>query len=78
MENLRLYIINSMAVGFSLANINMMLSTLVLIASLIWTILQIVQYFSQTQDLHLIHLFQEMHTVITMLMAVHTFVWHLR
>jgi hypothetical protein len=41
MENLRLYIINSMAVGFSLANINMMLSTLVLIASLIWTILQI-------------------------------------
>tara|TARA_A100000171_G_scaffold40182_1_gene40276 strand:+ start:1518 stop:1658 length:141 start_codon:yes stop_codon:yes gene_type:complete len=41
MENLRLYIINSMAVGFSLANINMMLSTLVLIASLIWTVLQI-------------------------------------
>jgi hypothetical protein len=41
MENLRLYIINTMAVGFSLANINMMLSTLVLIASLIWTVLQI-------------------------------------
>lgn len=41
MENLRLYIINTLAVGFSLANINMMLSTLVLIASLIWTILQI-------------------------------------
>tara|TARA_R100000278_G_scaffold40193_3_gene35410 strand:+ start:2411 stop:2551 length:141 start_codon:yes stop_codon:yes gene_type:complete len=41
MENLRLYIINSMAVGFSLANINMMLSTLVLIASLIWTVIQI-------------------------------------
>jgi hypothetical protein len=41
MENLRLYIINSMAVGFSLANINMVLSTLVLIASLIWTVLQI-------------------------------------
>lgn len=41
MENLRLYIINTMAVGFSLANINMVLSTLVLIASLIWTVLQI-------------------------------------
>jgi len=41
MENLRLYIINSMAVGFSLANINMVLSTLVLIASLIWTVIQI-------------------------------------
>tara|TARA_R100000995_G_C3361130_1_gene67467 strand:+ start:165 stop:305 length:141 start_codon:yes stop_codon:yes gene_type:complete len=41
MENLRLYFINSMAVGFSLININMILSTLVLIASLIWTIIQI-------------------------------------
>ena len=34
MENLRLYFINSLAVGFSLVNINMILSTLVLIASL--------------------------------------------
>tara|TARA_R100001015_G_C4609020_1_gene164281 strand:+ start:105 stop:245 length:141 start_codon:yes stop_codon:yes gene_type:complete len=41
MENIRLYFINSMAVGFSLININMILSTLVLIASLIWTIIQI-------------------------------------
>jgi len=41
MENLRLYIINTMAVGFSLVNINMVLSTFVLIASLIWTIIQI-------------------------------------
>tara|TARA_E500000178_G_scaffold271720_1_gene269782 strand:- start:1046 stop:1189 length:144 start_codon:yes stop_codon:yes gene_type:complete len=41
MENVRLYFINSMAVGFSLVNINMILSTLVLIASLVWTIIQI-------------------------------------
>ena len=41
MENLRLYFINSLAVGFSLVNINMILSTLVLIASLVWTIIQI-------------------------------------
>lgn len=41
MEQLRIYIVNGLAVGFSLANINMVLSTLVLIASLIWTIIQI-------------------------------------
>jgi len=41
MEQLRIYIVNGLAVGFSLANINMILSTLVLIASLIWTIIQI-------------------------------------
>jgi hypothetical protein len=41
MENIRLWFINSMAVGFSLVNINMILSTLVLIASLVWTIIQI-------------------------------------
>ena len=40
-ENLRLWLINVGAVGFSLVNINMILSTLVLIASLIWTIIQI-------------------------------------
>ena len=41
MEQLRIYIVNGLAVGFSLANINMILSTLVLIASLILTIIQI-------------------------------------
>jgi hypothetical protein len=41
MENVRLWLVNSAAVGFSLVNINMILSTLVLIASLIWTVLQI-------------------------------------
>jgi hypothetical protein len=41
MENLRLWLINGTAVGFSLVNINMILSTLVLIATLVWTILQI-------------------------------------
>tara|TARA_R110002020_G_scaffold397298_1_gene607419 strand:- start:396 stop:536 length:141 start_codon:yes stop_codon:yes gene_type:complete len=41
MENIRLWAVNSMAVGFSLVNVNMILSTLVLIASLIWTIIQI-------------------------------------
>lgn len=41
MEQLRIYIVNGLAVGFSLANINMILSTLVLIASLIWTVIQI-------------------------------------
>tara|TARA_R100000734_G_C3293911_1_gene85332 strand:+ start:33 stop:179 length:147 start_codon:yes stop_codon:yes gene_type:complete len=40
-ENLRLWLINMGAVGFSLVNINMVLSTLVLIASLIWTVIQI-------------------------------------
>lgn len=40
-ENLRLWLINVGAVGFSLVNINMILSTLVLIASLIWTVIQI-------------------------------------
>jgi len=41
MENIRLWLINGTAVGFSLVNINMILSTLVLIATLVWTILQI-------------------------------------
>lgn len=41
MENIRLWVINSLVVGFSLVNINMILSTLVLIASLVWTIIQI-------------------------------------
>jgi len=41
MEQIRLWIVNTAAIGFSLANINMVLSTLVLIASLIWTIIQI-------------------------------------
>lgn len=41
MENIRLWAVNSMAVGFSLVNINMILSTLVLIASLVWTVIQI-------------------------------------
>ena len=41
MENLRLWFINTAAVGFSLVNINMILSTLVLIATLVWTVLQI-------------------------------------
>ena len=40
-NNIRLWLVNSMAVGFSLVNINMILSTLVLIASLVWTIIQI-------------------------------------
>lgn len=40
-ENLRLWLVNMGAVGFSLVNINMILSTLVLIASLVWTLLQI-------------------------------------
>lgn len=41
MENLRLWVVNTIAVGFSLVNINMILSTLVLLASLVWTIIQI-------------------------------------
>jgi len=41
MENIRLWFINSAAVGFSLANINMVLSTVVLIATLVWTVIQI-------------------------------------
>ena len=41
MENVRLWLINSLAVGFSLANINMVLSTIVLLATLVWTVLQI-------------------------------------
>jgi hypothetical protein len=41
MENIRLWFVNSAAVGFSLVNINMILSTLVLLASLVWTIIQI-------------------------------------
>jgi len=41
MENIRLWVLNSIAVGFSLANINMVLSTMVLIASLVWTLMQI-------------------------------------
>ena len=41
MENLRLWLVNTAAVGFSLVNINMILSTLVLIATLVWTVLQI-------------------------------------
>jgi hypothetical protein len=41
MENIRLWVLNSLAVGFSLANINMVLSTMVLIASLVWTLMQI-------------------------------------
>jgi hypothetical protein len=41
MENIRLWVLNSVAVGFSLANINMVLSTMVLIASLVWTLMQI-------------------------------------
>lgn len=40
-ENIRLWLINVGAVSFSLININMVLSTLVLIASLVWTLLQI-------------------------------------
>jgi len=40
-ENLRLWLVNMGAVGFSLVNINMILSTLVLLASLVWTIIQI-------------------------------------
>jgi hypothetical protein len=40
-ENIRLWLVNMGAVGFSLINLNMILSTLVLLASLIWTIIQI-------------------------------------
>ena len=38
-----------MAVGFSLANINMILSTMVLIASLIWTLMQIKDKFKMSK-----------------------------
>lgn len=47
MENVRLWVLNSVAVGFSLANINMILSTLVLIASLVWTLIQIKDKFKK-------------------------------
>lgn len=40
-ENIRLWLVNMGAVGFSLINLNMILSTLVLLASLVWTIIQI-------------------------------------
>lgn len=40
-ENLRLWFINMGAVGFSLVNVNMILSTLVLVASSVWTLIQI-------------------------------------
>lgn len=40
-DNLRLWLINMGAVSFSLVNINMILSTLVLLASLVWTLIQI-------------------------------------
>lgn len=47
MENIRLWILNSLAVGFSLVNINMILSTFVLLASLIWTLIQIKDKFNK-------------------------------
>ena len=47
MENIRLWVLNSMAVGFSLANINMILSTFVLLASLVWTLMQIKDKFNK-------------------------------
>jgi hypothetical protein len=47
MENIRLWVLNSLAVGFSLANINMVLSTLVLLASLVWTLIQIKDKFKK-------------------------------
>lgn len=40
-ENVRLWLVNVGAVSFSLVNINMILSTLVLVASLVWTLIQI-------------------------------------
>jgi hypothetical protein len=41
MENLKIYGVNLSALGISLVNINSILTTLVLLASLVWTIVQI-------------------------------------
>jgi len=41
MENLKIWGVNLSALGISLVNINSILTTLVLLASLVWTIVQI-------------------------------------
>jgi hypothetical protein len=41
MENLKIWGINLSALGISLVNINSILTTLVLLASLVWTVIQI-------------------------------------
>jgi len=41
MENIKIWGVNLSALGISLVNINSILTTLVLLASLVWTIVQI-------------------------------------
>jgi len=41
MENLKIWGVNLSVLGISLVNINSILTTLVLLASLVWTIVQI-------------------------------------